>query len=41
METLLDIIGYGFVFLILGAVLYAFVMFLSKALQALTNSNDD
>lgn len=40
MEALLDIVGYGFIVVVLGAVLYAFVMLLTKALQTLT-SNDD
>ena len=40
MELLLDIIGYGFIVVVLGAVLYTFVRLLTTALQALT-SNDD
>jgi hypothetical protein len=40
MELLLEIIGYGFIVLVLMAVLYTFVMLLTKALQTLTNNDD-
>ena len=40
METLLDIIGYGFIVAILGAVLFVFVKLLTIALQSLTNNDD-
>jgi hypothetical protein len=40
METLLDIIGYGFIVAILGAVLFVFVKLLTIALHSLTNNDD-
>ena len=40
MELLFDIVGYGFIVVVLGAVVYAFIMLLTKALQTLTNNDD-
>ena len=40
METLLDIVGYGFIVVVLGAVVYAFIMLLTKALHTLTDNDD-
>jgi hypothetical protein len=40
MEILLDILGYGFITLVLGIVLYVFVILLSTALSALTKNDD-
>jgi hypothetical protein len=40
MELLLDIVGYGFILVILGVVLFLFVKLLTIALQSLTNNDD-
>ena len=40
MELFLNIIGYGFVAIILGLVAYAFIRILVGGLDALTKDND-
>ena len=40
METLGEILGYGFILVILGAVVFVFIRLLIIALQALTNIDD-
>ena len=40
MELLLDILGYGFIVVILGGVLFVFVKLLTIALQSLINNDD-
>ena len=40
MELLLDIVGYGFILVVLGIVLFIFVKLLITALGALTNNDD-
>ena len=40
MEFFLDILGYGFITIVLGLVAYAFVRILIGGLDALTKDND-
>ena len=40
MELFLEILGYGFVAIVLGLVAYAFVKILMGGLDALTKDND-
>jgi hypothetical protein len=40
MQILLDILGYGFITVVLLAIGYAFIYVLTKALSALSNNDD-
>ena len=40
MEVLLDILGYGFIFVVIIGALYVFVKLLTTSLDALTKNDD-